>query len=104
MKAIWDIPLDTKEPRHPVLSIIVIRWQPFTYAVTLKALIEGKSREIRRWDKVNKPDHVDIFYQDGTRKKHQRSSIGTIENLDGLERIFIFASENHQRMVEEYLK
>lgn len=104
MKEIWDIPLNTKYPRHPVLSIVIIGWQPFTYAVTLKALIEGKSREIRRWDNVNKPDHVDIFNKDGKTKKHQRSPIGRIENLNDLERIFIYASKNHQKIIEEYLE
>jgi len=98
----WDIPLDTRDIHHPTITIVILRWHPFTYAVTLCATVENEEASVRRWDNVNKPDHVDIFYKGRPPSKHQVSRLGRIESLPDLERVLVHIERNYMRYIEEY--
>ena len=84
MKFKWEVILDPEDPRDPKVVYVILDWHPFTYAITLKAMIDGKERHIRRWDNIRKPDHVDIFYMSGRIEKHRRPALTPIENLQDL--------------------
>jgi len=70
MEKVWDFPINIKDSRHPILTIVILDWEPFTYAVTLKAIIDGVKKDIIRWDNVGKPDHVDKFHINGSKQAH----------------------------------
>jgi predicted transcriptional regulator len=99
---IWDIPLDTKDPNHPIVTIVIRNWNPFTYVVSLRVQIMDESKEIRRWDNVNRPDHVDIFSSTNPPRKHQKSPCGMIKRLSDLEKIFYHIENNYMRFIKEY--
>ena len=103
MEGIWDYPINIKDPHHPILTIVILDWEPFLYAVTLKAMIDGVQRDIRRWDNVGKPDHVDIFHFNGSREKHQISPVGKILKLGDLEEIFVHVGMNYRKMLDDYI-
>ncbi len=96
------VPLNTRDPHHPIVSIIIKRWNPFEYAVTLKAFIGNESRDIRRWDNIRKEDHVDIFSISEEPKKHQRSPIKPIKKLGDLDELLDYIERNYLRFVEDY--
>ena len=70
MKESWTVSLAPKDPNHPEMVIIIKNWKPFEYIVTLKAYLDNETVDIRRWDNIDKEDHMDVFYSDGKTKKH----------------------------------
>lgn len=96
------IPLDTRDPHHPVVTIIIKKWNPFEYAVTLKAIIGTESKDIRRWDNIRKKDHVDIFYLNKKTKKHEKPSIKKITKLDDIEGLLEYINKNYNKFIQEY--
>ncbi len=96
------IPLDTRDPHHPLVTIIIKKWNPFEYVVTLKALIGNESRDIRRWDNIRKKDHVDIFFLTKKTKKHQRPPIKPIKKLNDLEELLDYIDRNYLRFIKDY--
>lgn len=99
---IWDIPLDTEDPNHPIITISIRCWDPFKYTVCLRAMIAQENKEIIRWDNVNRPDHVDVFFLNGPPRKHQRSSLGRMQRLSDLGRIFDHIGKHYKRYINDY--
>ena len=102
MKESWMVSLAPKDPNHPEMVIIIKNWKPFEYIVTLKAYLDNETVDIRRWDNIDKEDHMDVFYSDGKTKKHQKSSLGKIRNLDELKVLCIYIDKNHKKFIEKY--
>ena len=96
--------MDPKDPHHPLVYVVIKKWKPFKYAVTLQALIENESRNIRRWDNVGKEEHLDVFFLKDKPKKHQKRSIKGIRKLDDLKRLLKFIDNNHKKFIKEYKK
>jgi hypothetical protein len=94
--------LDTRDPHHPVITIIIKKWNPFEYAVTLKAIIGNESRDIRRWDNIGKEDHVDIFFHNKKTKKHQKPPIKKITKLEDLKGLLDYINRNYNKFIQEY--
>jgi hypothetical protein len=83
---------------------VIKKLEPFEYVVTLKAIIENESREIRRWDNIGKEEHMDVFYLKRKPKKHQSPSVKGILNLYDLERLLECIDRNYRRYIETYKK
>ena len=96
------IPLNTKDPHHPIVTVIIRKWNPFVYVVTFKAFIGNESKDIRRWDNVGKKDHMDIFFLNKKAKKHQRTPIKDIRKLEDLKRLLAYIDRNYIKFMEEY--
>ncbi len=96
------IPLNTRDPHHPIVIIVIKKWNPFEYVVTLKALIGNESRDIRRWDNIGKEDHMDIFFLNKKAKKHQRPPIKDIRKLEDLKRLLAYIDRNYPKFIEGY--
>lgn len=94
--------MDTRDPHHPLVTIIIKKWYPFEYVVTLKALIGNESRNIRRWDNIRKKDHVDIFYLTTEPRKHQRTPIKPIKKLSDLNELLDYIERNYLRFIKDY--
>lgn len=96
------VPLNTRDPHHPIVTIIIKKWNPFVYVVTFKAFIGSESKDIRRWDNVGKEDHMDIFFLNKKVKKHQRTPIKDIRKLGDLKRLLTYIDRNYMKFIEEY--
>jgi predicted KAP-like P-loop ATPase len=84
------------------VTIIIKKWNPFEYVVTLKALIGNDTRDIRRWDNIRKKDHVDIFFLHKEPKKHQRPPIKQIKEISDLEELLVYIDRNYLRFIKDY--
>ena len=98
----FDLPIDTKDPHKPIITIVIISFKPYVYAVTFRAFIDGQNRDIRRWDNVNKPDHMDIFHLRKPERKHLKSSLGKVRKTSDLQKIVIHIFENWRKYVKQY--
>jgi hypothetical protein len=102
METKWSSSLDIKDPYHPIITVVIKSWHPFIYAVTLKATIHGEIRDVRRWDNINKPDHVDIFYISGKVEKHQKIPLGKITGIRGIKRLGEYIEERYQHYIRQF--
>ena len=93
--------MDPRDPWDPKITFVILGWHPFTYAVTLMATIDGVVRYIRRWDNVEKPDHVDIFYQSGRIDKHKRPPLTPIKGLQDLIKLGDHIAKKHRYYIKE---
>lgn len=100
----WTIPLDISGKYQPVISVVIKRYKPFEYAITLKILEGNLSRNVIRWDNINHPDHIDKFYKYKENKKHLKSPIGMISNLNDVTKLCNYIDKNHTRMIKNYFK
>ena len=94
--------MNTRDPHHPIVTIIIKKWNPFEYVFTLKAFIGNESKDIRRWDNIRKDDHVDIFFLNKKAKKHQKPPIKNIRKLEDLQRLLSYIDKNHRKFIKEY--
>jgi hypothetical protein len=104
MEIAWNIPLDLSNKFQPTITIVVKSYNPFTYVVTLKILESNKTRDVRRWDNVNAPDHVDIFYKYKNAKKHVKSHLGKLLNLDDIDNLCEYIDKNYERFISKYFE
>jgi hypothetical protein len=102
LKGKWSVSLAPKDPNHPELVIIIKKWRPFEYVVTLKAYLGNETVDIRRWDNIDKEDHMDVFYSNGKSKKHIRPPLGKINNLEDLKELCIYIDRNHKKYIEKF--
>jgi len=101
---VWQYSIDPQHKYKPVISFVVIKEHPFTYAITLKAFVRGRTRNIRRWDNVHGAHHEDHFFLHKKAKKHLPSCLGPIRSIDELTSVGKFIEERWKEMMREFLE
>ena len=104
MQHTWTIPLDISSKYQPMITVVVLNFKPFAYAVTLKILDGSTISDVIRWDNINKLDHLDRFYKYKKAAKHKRSSMVKISNLDDITRLCNYIDKNHEKFIARYFE
>ena len=97
----YTIALNPKMKYQPEAVIKIHSYYPFTYAVTLTAVINDTHKQIRRWDNVGKKDHIDIFHGTGKITKHVRSKF-EIKNMEQLGKLYENVKKHHLSFIVKF--
>jgi len=97
----FQLPLNTRTKYHPIIYVGIHQDYPFMYSVTLKAMINKEMKEIRRWDNVNKPHHVDIFHPYKKTNKHVENHFAA-KKVNELKGLFEYIEKYYIDFIKQY--
>ena len=104
MQHTWNIPLDLMNDYLPVITIVIKKFKPISYAVSLKIIDGSEISEVVIWENIHASDHMDQFYRQQKAKKRCKSSMGKISNLNDISKLCHYIDKNHKRFILKYFK
>ena len=104
MQHTWNIPLDLKNEYLPIITVVVKKFKPLSYAVNLKILDGSEIAEVVIWENMHAPDHMDQFYKHQEAKKRKKSSKGKVSNLKDISKLCHYIDKNHTKFISRYFE